>query len=232
MNSLEMTRHLHAYGFMRKEATVRLIRKRNELLKTAMIDYTKLYFGFTKEAIFGFGGGGTVKGAKDPVALAAAAAEKAALGRPTVSMGRSLRNIAPLLGLAALVTAGSSAAKVGLGLLGDMKTRKELEDSYAGIFQEYPDLKESKSQTSKYFDMMAKYAPSLASNPIIAGTWIKQMMNMNVVDPKNIHALISAQSDWEDIRSMKSPLLSFTRDFPQTKDIFNQAIASSSLGSE
>jgi hypothetical protein len=228
MNSLELTRHLHNHGFLRKEAAVRVLRRRNAMIKSAMIDLTNEYFGFEKKAvsIFGIGKGG------GGASRAAEAAEKAALKKPTIAMGRSLRNIAPLLGLAGLVTLGSTAAKVGLGALGDLKTKGELEDSYAGIFKEFPDLKENKGQASKYFAMMSKYAPSLASNPIIAGTWIKQMMNMNVVDPKNIHALISAQSDWEDVRSMKSPLISFSRDFPQTRDLFSQAIAASSLGSE
>ena len=152
--------------------------------------------------------------------------------QPTVQWGRSARNLAPLLGLAGLVALGSTAAKVGLGALGDIKTGKDLAVSFNNVFNEFPELKEDRGQTAKYFKMMSKYAPSLASNPIVAGTWIKSMMDMNVVDPKSIHQLISAQSDWEDVRSMKSPLLSFTRDFPQTKDIFTKAVAAANVGSD
>lgn len=210
MNSLELTRYLHNQGFLRKEAAIRILGKRDELIKQATIDLTEQYFGFGKYA----SSLPWSKATKKPIPDVPKG----------VMMSKSLKNLLPLLGLAGLVTLGSTAAKVGLGALGDLKTRGELDKSYAGIFKEFPDLKENRGQASKYFAMMSKYAPSLASNPLIAGTWIKQMMNMNVVDPKNIHALISAQSDWEDVRSMKSPLLSFARDFPQTKEIFQKAV--------
>jgi len=223
MNSLEVTRHLHQSGLISKEAALRILKKRSDLIKTAMVDMTNRYFGFDKYA-FPFGGKG--QGA------AAASGAAGQTAKATRTWMQPLKNIAPLLGLAGLITLGSTAAKVGLGALGDLKMREDLDKSYANVFQEFPELNESKGQASKYFSMMSKYAPSLAANPIVAGTWIKQMMNANVVDPKSIHALISAQSDWEDIRSMKSPLLSFTRDFPATKDIFSHMLQTQMGGSE
>lgn len=220
MNSLDLIRDLHSRGLLRKEAAVRIVSKRNTLLKQAMILETERYFGFRKEAgILDF-----LHGSKPAAAAATRVPE-------SLSFGKSMRNIAPLLALAGLVTVGSTAAKVGLGALGDLKTKNELDRSYGGMFNEFPDLSEDRPQATKYFDMMAKYAPALASNPLIAGTWVKQMMNMNVVDPKNIHSLIDAQAAWEDVHSMKSPLLSFTRDFPATKDILVKSLAMAPDGS-
>ncbi|MHC4644897.1 MAG: hypothetical protein ACYTBJ_05315 [Planctomycetota bacterium] len=220
MNSLELVRHLHDFGMIRKEAAVRVLRKRDKLIKAAMVDLTNEYF-FEKQAILGFGGE-----TKKYTTHANKATLQAMRGAPKggILAGASARNIAPLLGLAGLVALGTTAAKVGLGTLSDLKTKKQLGTSYKGLFKEYPEFKENKGQVTKYFQMMSKYAPSLATNPIIAGTWIKTVMNMNVVDPKNIHTLIEAQKDWEGIRAMKSPLIGFTQEFPRAGDIFSKAL--------
>jgi hypothetical protein len=170
---------------------------------------------FTKEAIFGWG---------NSQALAEAKATSALTPKGGIMMGASMRNIAPLLGLAGLVALGTTAAKVGLGALSDVKTKGDLIVSFNNIFREYPELKEEKGQVAKFFAMMSKYAPDLATNPIVAGTWIKQVMNQNVVDPKNIASLMDAQNSWEEIRSMKSPLVGFTQELPRAETIFTKTL--------
>jgi len=219
MNSLELLRELYSSGTMSKEATIRVIRKRDALIKTAMVGMTEELFGFEKSSSWWGGGAKAIAAApREPV-------EK------FVSMTKSMKNIAPLLGLAGLITLGTTASRVGLSALGNAKTRSSLKKSYGSMFNEFPELKEDKGQASKYFSMMSQYAPALAVNPIVAGTWVRQMMNMNVVDPKNISDLIRAQESWERVQTMKHPILGMVNDIPPAKDIFKQSIAMSAVGS-
>jgi len=219
MNSLELLRELYSSGTMSKEATVRVLQKRDAMIKTAMIELTGDFFGFDKSASWWGGAAKTVASApKEPV-------EKA------VSMMRSAKNIAPLLGIAGLVALGTTASRVGLNALGNVHTRSSLKKSYGSMFKEFPELREDKGQASKYFSMMSQYAPALAVNPIVAGTWVRQMMNMNVVDPKNISDLIRAQESWERVQTMKHPLLGMASEIPSAKDMFGKAVAMQAIGS-
>ena len=136
----------------------------------------------------------------------------------------------PVLGLAGLIAVGTAAAKTGVNALSDFQTKRELGKSYKGVFEEYPELEKDRENASKFFTMMAKYAPSIATNPIVAGTWMKQMMNMNVVDPRSIKELIEAQSSYEDVRAMKSPLVSWTQELPRTQSLFEAAMGNSKSG--
>ena len=206
MNSLELTRHLYKRGYLSKEASIKIIRRRDELIKHAMEE-------FAKEA-FSLPFGNAAKATK----------ELASPMKGTLMAASSAKNIAPLLGLAGLVALGTTAAKVGLGTLADLRTKGDLKTSYANIFREYPELKEERGQVTKFFSMMSKYAPDLATNPIVAGTWVKQMMNQNVVDAKSIATLMDAQRSWEEIRSMKSPIVGFTQEFPRAETIFGKAL--------
>ena len=219
MNSLQLTQHLYKVGSLSKIAAVRVLRQRDQLVKKAMEDWTKSYFGFEKSAIFG---SGWLSRGGPPPAPAGKSPTK-------VVLPQSLKNIAPLLALAGLVSLGTTGTRMGLGALADIKTSKELKRSYRDMFKEYPDLKEDKGQATKYFSLMSKYAPSLATSPILAGTWIKQMMNMNVVDAKNIHSLIEAQNEWEKVRTMKSPLVGFTQEMPRATDILKQVVSAGTI---
>lgn len=214
MNSLQLTRHLHESGMLSKEAALRVLSVRQDLVKQATEE-------MTKQAIFGLNPRATATTAE--AAKAVASGPRSIRGSSAL-MGASARNIAPLLGLAGLIALGSTATKMGLNAVSDIKTKKDLNESFSGMFKEYPDMKEDRGQATKYFKMMSKYAPALASNPIIAGTWVKQMMNMNVVDPKNIAQLMDAQQSWEEIRALKSPLVGFTQEMPGAKTIFEKAL--------
>lgn len=197
MNSLQLTRHLHSQGYLSKEAAVRVLRKRDDLIKQAMRQWAESYFGIEK----------TAAGTRSPVQFTP-----------------SVKGLPGLLGLAGLVALGTTAAKVGLNALGDLKMKGQLNESYRQMFSEFPELKEDKGQARKFFSMMAQYAPALASNPVIAGTWVKATSDKNIVDPRDIQQLIESQQKWEDIRTMKSPILGFSQEMPRAGDIFEKSL--------
>lgn len=195
MTSIAIIEQLHHQGKITKEAADKLLQTRHDLIKEALEDATMKLFRL------------------DP-----------AMNKEASFMDVLKERLLPVLGLAGLVAAGSAAVKTGINAVSDARTKNELKDSYSGIFQEYPELSKDKANATKFFSMMAKYAPSIASNPIVAGTWVKQMMNMNVVDAKNIKELIETQNSYEDVKAMKSPLISFTQELPRSQTLFEAAM--------
>lgn len=218
MNSIEITRYLFQKGYLSKEAALKVLKKRDSLIKQATVECANEYF-FEKTADQGWFS--SLIGKDKPKVSTKVG--------PKVQFGGSVKNLLPLLGLASLVALGTTATKVGLGLASDVKTKGQIDKSYKQMFKEFPDLQENKGQATKYFNMIARFAPVLATNPIIAGTWVKGTMNQNVVDPQNIQRLMEAQGEWEKIRSMKSPLLGFKQELPASKDIFSKAIVGEAM---
>ncbi len=199
MNSVEITRYLYQKGYLTKDAALKILKTRKELLKEATESMANEMFGFSKVA-------------QDRSSL-------------PVSMGKSMANVLPLLGLAAMITAGTTAAKVGLGAISDARLKGQVGKSYSQMFQEYPELQEDREKATKFFNMMARFAPVLASNPVVAGTWVKGTMDQNLVAPQNIKQLIEAQSEWDKTRSMKSPLIGLARELPDSEEIFKKSLA-------
>ena len=215
MNSIEVTRYLYKKGYITKDAALRILKTRKDLIKEATEEMTNEIFGFKKEATWPFGGSTPPPGPPAPPTPK----------RTPIDLKGSAKNILPLLGLAGLISLGTTGAKVGLGAVADSKMRDEVKDSYRRMFSEYPELKDERGSATKFFNMMARFAPVLASNPIVAGTWVKSTMDRNVVGPTEIKQLIEAQKEWENTQAMKSPLIGITREIPKSEEIFKKSLA-------
>lgn len=212
MNSIEVTRYLYKKGYITKEAALRILKTRKDLVKEATEQMANEVFGFKKEA-FSFPWGGAPERVPDPVPVP-----------KKLDFKGSLKSILPLLGLAGLVSLGTTGAKVGLGAVSDARLKGDVGASYKRMFDEYPELSDEKERATKFFNMMARFAPVLASDPIVAGTWVKSTMDQNVVAPQNIAQLIQAQKEWENTRAMKSPLIGLARELPESKEIFQKSL--------
>jgi len=221
VNAVEVTRKLYQDGILSKEAAVRVLKTHRRLVKEATIDLTDQIFGFNKYAGMFIGDEEKLK-----KLFQQSAKEMASSGGKSVLFGKSVKNLLPILGVAGLAALGTGLAHATTSAIHDLGTKKALGKSRQNVFKEFPELKEEKPKTNKYFDMIAKYAPALATNPIVAGTWVKQMINSGVVDPKNIHSLIQAQADWEDIHSMRSPILGLRAAIPQAQNLIRGAFVS------
>ena len=198
MNSLELTRHLYKSGFISKEAAVGILKRRDGLIKKAMEKYADEMF---KEAQ----AGKVIKG--DPL------------------FKKTLMNLLPIAGLAGIAAAGSTAAKFIASSAADAKLKNEVGRSYSQVFDQYPELKEDKDEATKHFNVMAKFAPALAANPLVAGTFIKGTMNMGHIGPETVRMLIEAQRSWEDIRERRSPVAGFVSALPPTHKMIEPSLA-------
>lgn len=211
MNSVEITKYLYEKNYISKEAALRILKNRRDLVKVATEELTnELLFGIEKSAF---------PWTRQPQAMQVAPVPAKGI------LGPAARKILPLLGVAGLIALGTTASKVGLGLASDLKMSNQVKKSYKQMFKEYPELKEDKGEVTKFFNIMARYAPVLASNPVTAGTWVKGMKNQNMIPPESISKLLEVQRAWEDVRSMKSPMMGLAREMPDARSLFGQALA-------
>lgn len=115
-------------------------------------------------------------------------------------------NLIKMLGLAGL-TAGATA---GAGILQrHSRTKKENADiasSYKQMFVEYPRLAEhDPHKIEMHFGIIAKFAPSLAADPIVAGSIVNSSAAMDVIDAATIKVLAETQQRVDEARDGRSP---------------------------
>lgn len=101
---------------------------------------------------------------------------------------------------------GLGAASVALGaapfvshLMDRHKQEGKIKQSLTSIMQEHPELR-SDPNTARYFQAVVDFAPSVASNPLVAGNVLKTMHQIGPgsVTPKMISELLSVQSSVSD----------------------------------
>jgi hypothetical protein len=72
--------------------------------------------------------------------------------------------------------------------------KQDLATSFGQMFEEQPALKTSDpDRVRRHFDVLAKYAPSLAKDPTIAGNWVKQTVDMRFIDADAIGRLATTE---------------------------------------
>jgi hypothetical protein len=207
MNSLELARRLYQEGTLTKEAALDVLRAREQLIKQALAaEAQKLWanLGMNKQA--GWLGRGAAAAAKSGFF------DKLRHGgltpRPDAAnwsdVGANLLKMLGIAGLSAGVTAGASAL---LRHRQDRALKGDIERSYQQMFDEYEDLKRlPQDQVQKHFDVLARFAPSLAANPTVAGSFVTETTTRSLLDPKTIQTLAETQRRIDEMHERRSPL--------------------------
>jgi hypothetical protein len=210
MTSLELVRHLYRKGVLSKEAALDVMRTRERLLKRAMAQEAEALWtsvlGTIKEAsIFDRLG-------RTPKAVAKAGFfGKLRQGGPTPAaqpaswsdVGANLLKMLGIAGLSAAATAGGSAF---LKHRRDQRLEQDIQHSYKKMFDEYPRLQEvDPAKVRARFDVIAKFAPSVAAEPIVAGNYVMQTIGGDVLDPAAIKALAETQRRIDEMHESRSP---------------------------
>lgn len=112
-------------------------------------------------------------------------------------------NLTKFLGLAGL-TAGATAGIQGiLRNSRDKEMNKQIEASYVAMFDEHPKLKEIQEaqpgKVEKHFGVLARYAPSMAADPTVAGEWVKATALQGQVDPAAVKNLAETQRRIDEV---------------------------------
>lgn len=206
-SSLNLIAECQRRGLISKEAAAQLLSEREELLKYAMRGAAKRMFG-------------ALRGGKSPAMEAAAAApavgknlrDKLSVGGLTgVGKGEGAAqwkdvaaNLGKMMALAGL-TAGATAGIGGVMRHSkDKKLRKEIDRSYGKMFDEHPSLKDIEEhdpgRVRRHFGVLARYAPSLAADPTVAGTWVQATSQVGQINTGDIKNLAETQSRIDDAR--------------------------------
>jgi hypothetical protein len=195
MNSLQLIVECHKRGYLSKEAAEEVLVVRDRLVKEAFARQAKVLVlelmdgHFEKEAVkipssilnTFRGVPGKAKsmlgGIKDPIWAAATS------------------NLAKLMALGGGISAGGAGITAIQHSREDKAMRKKIEKAYPAMLKLHPDLNEHDPQrVRRNFQVLATYAPSLAANPVVAGTWSVEHAQRGRIAPQEIKALAETQT--------------------------------------
>lgn len=185
MTSLELLVECQRRGYLTKEAAAEVLEARERLIKKAMRSAVKsLFRRASKEAP-----------PKNPSFF-----QKLKSGGPTAKPGGETgwsdvtSNLAKMMALAGM-TAGATAGVGGLVRHSkDRQLEKEIAASYKGMFKEYPKLNEmDRAKVQRHFGVLSRYAPSMAADPTVAGSWVQSTTMMGQVNTGDIKNLAETQ---------------------------------------
>lgn len=116
-------------------------------------------------------------------------------------------NLAKMLALAGM-TAGATAGVQGIMRHSrDKRVENDIQSSYQQMFNEYPELKEIKEdkpgRIERHFGVLAKFAPSLAADPTIAGSWLQTTAKTQYIGPGEVKVLAETQSRIDEMNEQR-----------------------------
>lgn len=102
-----------------------------------------------------------------------------------VAFADATKNMLPMMlvggGMSAVATAIHEGIKALEGKYEDYKLEQEKLPAYAAMLRQHPDLSEKSELTKVYFDALWHYSPMMAQEPLSAGAYIKNALNMHHV---------------------------------------------------
>jgi len=199
LSSLDMIMACQQQGYLSKEATADALRRRQQLIKEAMGKYAINIFkamrrapATTSSAVKAEKGGGLLSKLRTG----------SRTGSPDSAKWSDVTtNLAKMMALAGM-TAGATA---GLGGLMSHRSAKNLDarvkNSYQEMIKHDTELvvPGDREKTQRNFGVLARYAPSLASEPAVAGPIVKSMNVMEGVNVPFIKSLAETQSRIDDM---------------------------------
>jgi hypothetical protein len=220
-SSLQLIAACQRQGLISKEASADLLRQRDQIIKQAMKKHAGNFFKSLKAL-----GGAAGKGGRElPTAAPKGnsflakfrhagktplreSAEGVAQSPP--GWGDVAANLGKMMALAGM-TAGATAGIGGLLRNSkDKKLKREIDVSYKQMFKEHPRLKDLEEddpgRVRRHFGVLARYAPSLAADPTVAGSWVSATAQLGQVGASDIKNLAETQARIDDSRESRGPM--------------------------
>jgi hypothetical protein len=207
MDSIKLAARCYHQGLLSKEAMAEVLRTRDRLIKEA-INFRMLGAAAKKGAYRT--GQGSAKKTDDATGFLGRI--KQSLGKGSVEKPRkapgpdgdeikglawsqTVGNLVKLLGAGAALQGGAAGMQGLLRHRKDKELKGQIQDSYSKMMEMQPTLKEKdRSQVARHFGVLARYAPSLAADPMVAGSWVNNSVSMGIVDPQSIRQLSDTQT--------------------------------------
>lgn len=116
-------------------------------------------------------------------------------------------NLAKMLALSAM-TAGATAGVQGLLRHSrDKQVDNDIQSSYAQLYDVHPNLKDVEETkpglVASHFGVLARYAPTLAADPLVAGTWLTASTMSRNVAPGEVKMLAEAQASIDEMNEQR-----------------------------
>jgi len=126
----------------------------------------------------------------------------------------AVKHVLPFFGIAAGAGVGIGAAGAALQAMRTKKEFKEMEETLKRI-KKNSDYKGKEKQVDQEFDILVKFAPSLATQPQTALPFIRQAIldypdritGEPMIGPEQIQTLVKLQKEYES-RDLRSPIVS------------------------
>lgn len=114
------------------------------------------------------------------------------LGGPVAEWGKMIgTTVATGLALAG----ATEGVRQGVDFLGRLREKRNLKKSYEQMMGLSPGLKEyDKNRVQAAFATLSNFNPAYAKDPIVAGTFVQNAMDMNRIDVGTINALVSSRA--------------------------------------
>ena len=121
--------------------------------------------------------------------------------------GRSLKTAVPLVAAGALVSTGLEA---GMGLtreaIGKVRDTAMKSRRYKEMIKANPALSDYPApKVQMAFDTLHRFNPTYASDPLVAGTFVRNAVEQERIDIQQINSMLKARSDLARARESESP---------------------------
>ena len=214
MNSIELTRKLFAEGYMSKEASIEVLKARDKIINEALYKEATAFF---KTAGIGnilrrWRGGPATLGTSAQKANSGFWGKMQAGGKTpmrTDAEGKRIgagwsdvgANMVKILALAGLTSAGAAGIDAVQRHRKDRNLQSEIERSYVTMQKTFPRIAEmDQANVRNHFEVLSRYAPSLAANPTVAGSFVSTQATRGIIDPAMVGALAKAQETIDKVR--------------------------------
>lgn len=105
---------------------------------------------------------------------------KLAAGDP-MEMQRWLQYLLAGIGMSLGLGAVTAGAKIGVKAYDNYSLENAKPEMFEAILQMHPDLRSSRALAEKYFNSLVHFSPVIAKEPMAAGAYIKQAIQMHEV---------------------------------------------------
>ncbi len=128
-----------------------------------------------------------------------------------MSMGNPWRTATALMALAMGARAAGEGVAGVKGFLHRRKMGRDIALSREEMFDKFPELAENRETAGETFDLLSRYSPSMASNPVVAGTFVQTSIGRvgddspPFIGPAEVKMLLDNQLTSEKIRDLADP---------------------------